>query len=346
MRKASSNARHTGSHLRSVATPVMHLDLDNALKQIQALANGFFTLLPNLVLGILLFGIAYVVGKYVSGLVRSIAERAGQTRGVGLLLGRMAQYGVLIVGFLVALSTILPSFKASDLIQVLGIGGVAIGFAFKDIFQNFLAGIIILVSRPFRIGDQIVVKNFEGNVEDIQTRATILRTYDNRVVVIPNTVLFTEAVTVLTANEKRRSEYDVGIGYGDDVDHAKGVILGTLRTLKTIETDPAPDVIAVDLGGYNVVLRVRWWTSPQRADVLAAQDEVLASLKKALTAEGIDLPFPVQTVLLHDQTDADDGDRGKEREGWPAGKSPVPRPRWTPTVPKEASERAEKPPSA
>ena len=313
----------------------MHLDLNNALKQIQALANDFFTLLPNLVLGVLIFGLAFVVARYVSGLVRSIAERAGQSRGVGLLLGRIAQYGVLIVGFLVALSMVLPSFKASDLIQVLGVGGVAIGFAFKDIFQNFLAGIIILVSRPFRIGDQIVVKNFEGNVEDIQTRATIIRTYDNRVVVIPNTVLFTEEVTVLTANEKRRSEYDVGIGYGDDIAQTKTVILQTLDTLKSIESDPAPDVITVDLGGYNVVLRVRWWTSPKRADVLKAQDEVLSSLKNALTAEGIDLPFPVQTVLFHDQTDANDGDRSKEREGWPAGKGSVPKPRWRPTPPKE-----------
>ena len=303
----------------------MHIDIDNAVKQIQALANDLITLLPNLVLAALLLGLAFVVAKYASGLVRSLAERAGQGRGVGLLLGRIAQYVVLILGFLVALSTVFPSFKARDLIQVLGIGGVAIGFAFKDIFQNFLAGIIILISRPFHIGDQIVVKSFEGTVEDIQTRATLIRTYDNRIVVIPNTVLFSEEVTVLTAADKRRSEYDVGIGYGDDVERAKEVILATLASLRGIESDPAPDVLTVALAGSTVNLRVRWWTAPKRADVLKAQDEVLSALKKALTAEGIDLPFPVQTVLFHDQTDADDGDRKREREGWPAGKGPVPK---------------------
>ncbi|RYG28784.1 mechanosensitive ion channel family protein [bacterium] len=303
----------------------MHIDIDNALRQIQALANDLITLLPNLILALVLLGLAFVAARYIAGLVRSLAGRAGQSRGVGLLLGRIAQYVVLVLGFLVALSTVFPSFKARDLIQVLGIGGVAIGFAFKDIFQNFLAGIIILISRPFRIGDQIVVKSFEGTVEDIQTRATLLRTYDNRLVVIPNTVLFSEEVTVLTASDKRRSEYDVGIGYGDDIDRAKVIALRTLASLDAVERDPAPDVLTVGLDLSTVNLRVRWWTSPKRADVLKAQDEVLTALKKALTEEGIDLPFPVQVVLFHDQTEDVDGDRGRQREGWPAGKGLVPR---------------------
>ena len=306
----------------------MHIDIDNAVKQIQALINDLITLLPNLLLAAVLLGLALVAARYASGLVRSLAERAGQGRGVGLLLGRIAQYVVVVLGFLVALSVVFPSFKARDLIQVLGIGGVAIGFAFKDIFQNFLAGIIILVSRPFRIGDQIVVKSFEGTVEDIQTRATLIRTYDNRIVVIPNTVLFSEEVTVLTANDKRRSEYDVGIGYGDDIDRAKEIAMRTLRSLASVEQEPAPDVLTVGLDLSTVNLRVRWWTSPKRADVLKAQDEVLTALKKALTEEGIDLPFPVQVVLFHDQTEDVDGDRRRQREGWPAGKGTVPAPRY------------------
>ena len=303
----------------------MSIDIDNAVKQIQTLANDLITLLPNLVLGALILGLSVLLSRYASGLVRSLAGRAGQGRGVGLLLGRIAQYIVVILGVLVALSTVFPSFKARDLIQVLGIGGVAIGFAFKDIFQNFLAGIIILISRPFRIGDQIVVKGFEGTVEDIQTRATILRTYDNRVVVIPNTVLFTEEVTVLTASENRRSEYGVGVGYGDDLDAAKAVIHRTLAGMKRILKEPPPDVLTVGLDDSWISLRVRWWTGPKRADVLAAQDEVLTALARALPEAGIDIPFPIRTVLHHDQTDEWDGDRRRQREGWPAGKGEVPR---------------------
>jgi uncharacterized membrane protein len=102
---------------------------------------------------------------------------------------------------------------------------VAIGFAFRDILQNFLAGILLLLTEPFRIDDQIIVKEFEGTVEDIQTRATMIRTYDGRRIVIPNAELFTESVIVNTAFEKRRLEYDVGIGYGDDIERAKALIL-------------------------------------------------------------------------------------------------------------------------
>lgn len=305
----------------------MHIDIDNAVKQIQTLANDLITLLPNLVLGAVILGLAILLSRYAAGLVGSLARRAGQARGVGLLLGRIAQYVVVILGILVALSTVFPSFKARDLIQVLGIGGVAIGFAFKDIFQNFLAGIIILISRPFRIGDQIIVKGFEGSVEDIQTRATILRTYDNRTVVIPNTVLFTEEVTVLTASENRRSEYDVSVGYSDDIPAAKAVILAALSGMETILKEPAPDVLTVGLDDSWVSLRVRWWTGPQRAKVLAAQDEVLSALVRALPDAGIDIPFPIRTVLYHDQTDEWDGDRRRQREGWPAGKGDVPRTR-------------------
>jgi small conductance mechanosensitive channel len=103
----------------------------------------------------------------------------------------------------------------------LGIGGIAIGFAFRDIAQNFLAGILLLLTQRFRIGDQIIVSGFEGTVEDIQTRATFIRMYDGRRVVIPNTNLFIESVTVNTATELRRSEYDVGISYAADIDLAR-----------------------------------------------------------------------------------------------------------------------------
>ena len=112
---------------------------------------------------------------------------------------------------------------------MLGIGGVAIGFAFRDILQNALAGILILLTRPFRIGDQVVAGGYEGTVEDIQVRATTIRTYDNRRAVIPNTALFTDKVLVNTAFDKRRLSVRVGIGNGDDIAEAKRVTEAAAR---------------------------------------------------------------------------------------------------------------------
>jgi Mechanosensitive ion channel/McrBC 5-methylcytosine restriction system component len=122
------------------------------------------------------------------------------------------------LGLLVSLTIVAPSFHTTDLIKILGIGTVAIGFAFRDILQNFLAGILLLLHEPFRIEDEIKVDEFEGTVEAIETRATAIRTFDDKRIVIPNTDLFTKAVTVNTAYAQRRSEYVVGIGYGDDID--------------------------------------------------------------------------------------------------------------------------------
>jgi small-conductance mechanosensitive channel len=161
-----------------------------------------------------------------------------------------------LIGLFVALSIVIPTFRAGDLIQLLGISGVAIGFAFRDILQNFLAGILILLTEPFQINDQIVFKGFEGTGENIETRATTIRTYDGRRIVIPNSELFTNSVTVNTAFENRRLQYDVGIGYGDDIDRAKELMLEALHSVPEILKDPAPDVLLMELAESTVNIRV------------------------------------------------------------------------------------------
>jgi len=112
------------------------------------------------------------------------------------LLGRLVQTSIVVLGFLVSLSIIAPSFQASDLVKILGIGTVAIGFAFQNILQNFLAGILLLLQEPFRIGDFISVIGIEGTVDDIQSRATVITTKEGRQVIIPNALIFTSPVAV------------------------------------------------------------------------------------------------------------------------------------------------------
>ena len=183
------------------------------------------------------------------------------------------------------------------------------------------------MAEPFRIGDQIKVGDFEGTVENIQTRATFIKTYDGRRIVIPNSKLFTDPVTVNTAYEMRRLQYDVGIGYGDDIAQAKTIMLDVLREIPDVLDEPAPDALVVDLAASTVNIRLRWWIKPPRqTDVLGAQDVVLERIKIALTEAGIDLPFDTQVMLVHDQTEETDGDRTKQREGWPKGQGNMPRP--------------------
>jgi len=306
----------------------MDLEVSTAWTKIQGMINGAIALLPNLVLALIVFAIFWVIARGIKSLVRRATRRHRQARNLGLVLGRLSQGTVILLGLFVALSIVLPSFQPGDLIQLLGISGVAIGFAFRDILQNFLAGILILLTEPFEINDQIIFKDFEGTVEHIQTRATTIRTYDGRRVVIPNSELFTNSVTVNTAWEKRRLEYDVGVGYGDDIERAKQLILEAIASVDEVLKDPAPEALVVELAGSSVNIRARWWiTPPRRNDALNTQDQVLSAIKARLTANGIDLPFPTQQILFHDQTEETDGDRSRQREGWPAGKSEVPQPR-------------------
>jgi len=145
--------------------------------------------------------------------------------------------------------------------------------------------------------------------------------------VIPNSNLFTNSVTVNTAYEKRRLEYDISIGYGDDIAHAKRILLNTVREIPEVLDDPKPDALVVRLADSSVNIRLRWWVKPpRRFENLNAQDVVLEKVVNALLSEGFDLPFPTQQILFHDQTEESDGDRSRQREGWPQGKGEAPRP--------------------
>ncbi|MEP6985727.1 MAG: mechanosensitive ion channel family protein [Chloroflexota bacterium] len=303
----------------------MNVDFSQAIKQLQEMINSVIAFIPNMVIALIILIVFVFISRAVRGLVIRVLNRSRKQRNLGLVLGRLSQWVTVLLGFLVAAVIIFPTFSPADLVGFLGASGVAIGFAFRDILQNFLAGILLLLTEPFRVDDQIIFGNYEGTVEEIETRATIIRTYDGRRVVIPNGELFTHSVIVNTAFENRRVEYDVGIGYSDDISTAKRLILEALGSITEVLSDPSPDVIVMELGDFNVILRVRWWIGPpRRRDALDTRDQVLHRIKDILTANGIDLPFPTTQILLHDQSEDTDGDRRRQREGWPAGQGDVP----------------------
>jgi small-conductance mechanosensitive channel len=250
--------------------------------------------------------------------LRRTAARRGRAN-LGAVGGSLVKGAIYIAGFLLAATIVVPSLRPGDLIAGLGIGSVAIGFAFKDILQNMLAGVLILVRQPFEVGDQIVSSSgFEGTVEKIETRATLIRTYDNMRVVIPNSEIYTNSVTVKTAFDKVRGQYDVGIGCSDDWDEACAILLDAARKTEGVLSDPPPEALPWDLAESANIIRLRWWTKPQRADVVHVRSRLVRAIYPALDAAGIDQPYPTRVVLWHDQTETADGDRRRQREGWPA----------------------------
>jgi small conductance mechanosensitive channel len=172
------------------------INFSSAWESGHRIVNSVIGRLPQLGMAIVVFAIFFFIGATARRLVRKAAARRGRRQSLGILLGHLTHLTIVILGFLISLAIIAPSFQAADLIKILGIGSVAIGFAFQNILQNFLAGILLLISEPFNIGDIISVTGLEGRVEDIQARATIITEANGRTVVIPNAVLFTNAVTV------------------------------------------------------------------------------------------------------------------------------------------------------
>ncbi|TXM70725.1 mechanosensitive ion channel family protein [Methylobacterium sp. WL120] len=299
-----------------------------ALGRLEGLGRSAAALVPGLVIALVLFGVGLLVARGVRAAVRRAAELREASPGSAAVLGRIAGGMTILVSFLVAASVAFPSVSAADLFNLLGIGGVAIGFAFRDVLQNLLAGILILLTRPFVIGDQIRAGSHEGTVEDVWVRATVLRTYDNQRILIPNATLFVDKITIMTAHDKRRLAFPLTIGNGDDMREARRVIVEALRGTEGVLADPPPEALVTGLGAAGVDMSARFWIDPpRRRDAVDALDHAISNVKDALTAASIDLPYPTSQVLLHDQTEASDGDRTRQREGWPAGKSP-PRARW------------------
>lgn len=262
---------------------------------------GFVERIPYFVAAIIVMLIFWLLSKVFKKVVRKLLGSRSRHQNLVKVFQRVGGTLIFFIGFMIAMVVAIPGFTPAKLIGALGIGSVAIGFAFKDIFQNLLSGILLLLSEPFRIGDQIVSGAYEGTVEDIKIRATTIRTYDGRKVVIPNSDLYTSVVTVNTAYKQRRLQLEVGIGYADDIEEAKTEIMQALNRVDSVSKNASPTIIAVSLNDSTVDLVVRWFIDDgTQANKVSSIDHVLIEVKKALDKAGIDMPFPVRTIDLSD----------------------------------------------
>lgn len=289
--------------------------------KLHGFADGFFLLLPNLFAAVIFLAVAWLVANLVAKSIARLSAHRNRPE-LGSLLGSLARGGVLVAAVLFTAAIVFPSVHPGDIFATLGIGSVAIGFAFKDILQNLLAGILLLINRPYRRGDQIIVKDYEGTVEHIESRATLIKTYDGRRVIIPNSDIYTSPVVVNTAYDKRRDEVVFGIGYGDDPIPAIEIFVAAISAVDGVLADPAPEVLPWALNDSTVDLKARWWADSARTEQVHVRARVVLAIFKAARDHGIDLPFPTQVMLFHDQSEATDGDRRHQREGWPAGENP------------------------
>ena len=267
------------------------------------MVNDFIVRLPYFMVAVVVLLVFWLLSLIFKSVVSKLLSKSHTHRNLVRVFQRIGWALIFFIGLMIAMVIAIPGFTPAKLVGALGIGSVAIGFAFKDIFQNLLSGILLLLSEPFRIGDQIVSGEFEGTVEDIKVRATTIRTYDGRQVVIPNSQLYTSALTVNTAYKRRRLELTVGIGYEDDIRKAKEVILQALEKAETVSKLAEPSVVATEFGASSIDLKVRWLINDgTQANKVASIHEVIVEIKDQLDAAGVNIPFPIRTLDFSDDS--------------------------------------------
>jgi small conductance mechanosensitive channel len=289
---------------QATPAPPTSFDADIAWITLADLAESFLARLPFLVIGLIVFVLFVIAGQIAKHALLATARRTRLNLTLADLLGRLVSAGFIIFGLFVWAVVIFPAFKPGDLVAGLGITSIAIGFAFRDILQNFLAGVLILWRQPFRVGDQIRTGAYEGTVVEVNTRSTRLQTYDGELVVVPNSDVYTGAVLVRTAYQTRRIRFTVPIGYPDSIEKARETIHRVLANTEGVHAEPAPWVHVSELAASSVNLTVYFWTDARQAEVLQTSNRVATGIKQALDQAHIDMPYPHTVVMLHD------GDRG------------------------------------
>ena len=225
-------------------------------------------------------------------LVRSV-DRQG-SRHVGRLLGRFLSLVVVALGAVYALD--LLGVRIGPLLGALGVGGIALAFAAQDILQNLVAGVLLQVRRPFRIGDQIGSGDHEGVVEDINLRTVELTTYDGLTVYLPNAEVLKNPIVNYTRTPHSRTELTVGVAYDTDLERAQEVLIAACRAAQGVQEAPAPEAWVHAFGESSIDIAVRYWHAADIASRWRVRSNVAIAVKRELDAAGMTIPFPQRTL--------------------------------------------------
>lgn len=271
--------------------------METVLNKVDAIWIGFLKILPQLGLAFAFLLLTWLASSLVS---KAVGRLFGSNlrRSLRDLLDRLLSMAIWVSGLLVAATIAFPSLSAEELIATVGLGSIAVGFAFKDIFENFFAGILILFREPFRINDYVECNDIKGWVKRITIRDTHIRQTTGERVVMPNAILFKNPVYVMTDKDIRRTTVICGIAYGEDVNEAREVIRKAVERCESVSKDEPVDIFAQGFGDSSIDFEVTWWTGSRPRDIRKSKGEVVAAVKVALDEAGIEIPFPYRTLTF------------------------------------------------
>ncbi len=260
--------------------------------------TGLGALLPKLAVALLIFLVSLYLAKWVSGMLLRVLERRKVNSGAERLISETVRWSIIVYGSVMALQQFadVTAFLAG-----LGILGFTVGFALQDVMKNFAAGVLLLLQKPFRIGDNIAVASFEGTVTAIDLRSTEIHTFDGRTVIVPNAEVLNHAIINYTRSVHRRVELSVGVAFGSDLEQAQKLTLDAIRQVPALLDDPAPQVVFQNFGDSSMRLTVFYWVDTEKMSLLAAQDAGLKLIKRMFDEHHIHIPYPIRTVLTQSE---------------------------------------------
>ena len=268
--------------------------------QLDAMARGFVQMLPQLVIAVVIVLLTWIAARLA---VRMVQRLTGHTRlrvDLQQLIQTLVRLGVWIVGFMIAMTVAIPSLTPASLFAGLGVGALAIGFAFQDIFENFLAGVLIMIREKMHIGDSIECQSITGKVEKITLRETHIRQFSGELTIVPNSLLFKNPVKILTDDVVRRNEVVVGVSYDTDLPRAREVIRTAVRAVGNVNANKPVDVFAQEFNSSSIDLLVLWWADASASDLRETKSDVMQAIKRALDDARIEIPYPYVTNTFRD----------------------------------------------
>lgn len=297
---AQASTRRTSERARFVTD--VRASVDTAFAR---LLEAAISIVPRALAALLVIGVFWALAAGVRAVVRMISRRLIHDRTVENLIKQVSYYTVWLLGLIVAATAF--GLEPGALATGLGLTSLALGFALKDILSNFVSGLLILTLRPFQLGDQIVIGETEGTVERIELRATQIRTYDGRRVLVPNADTFTSRVTNNTAAPVRRGQVVCYLGYDVELEKVLRVLEEATLRADGVIAEPQPSVAIREMGQSELAFQVQFWCDSRRSDFMLTASRVRANLIDALRAAGIALPGPaVHQVVLREAGPAPD----------------------------------------
>ena len=251
-------------------------------------SQNTFNFLPSLLLVALILVATRVIARRTQGLVHNLAGRTQAPPGVVDLLGRLARFGIVALGVLLVLDRLGWSQAALSFLAGLGIVGIAIGFALQDIVKQFAAGVLLLMLRPFQIGDQVKIGEFEGRVMQVQLRATVLKTVHGDEVLIPNADVYTTAITNSSRHLLHRHDIPLSLTTTTDLAQTRAALAQAVRKVPGVIDNPEPMIAATGFDGQATKLEVRFWVDEHARDVDAVKTAVIVAIQGALAEPGGD----------------------------------------------------------